>query len=289
MMNYGGYLPVWHDETAGLRASAVGWPQQIDEALKLCAGVLFVMTEDSVKERSIVADELYTALLYRKAIIPLTFESGVTAPFLYRKLQQVSFVGDFDRGLAELRRRLAWLETPDGRIYSLQFQRASLERELGRNLDQAGREKVRIEIQTIDHQIEQFRHAVNEPRRAEQEQKQKIDQAIEREVQRPPPESHARVAVAYRPQASPPLGFVDRIAETRVIGQFLRDPSKRLMTITGRVGVGKTAMVCRILGAIERGELSRGIGRRHHGCRDRLSRVSLRKNDLVREFLYGIA
>ena len=168
----------------------------------------------------------------------------------------MSFVGDFDRGLAELRRRLAWLETPDGRIYSLQFQRASLERELGRNLDQAGREKVRIEIQTIDHQIEQLRHAVNEPRRAEQEQKQKIDQAIEREVQRPPPESHARVAVAYRPQASPPLGFVDRIAETRVIGQFLRDPSKRLMTITGRVGVGKTAMVCRILGAIERGELA---------------------------------
>ena len=78
-------IPVWHDETAGLRASAVGWPQQIDEALKLCAGVLFVMTEDSVKERSIVADELYTALLYRKAIIPLTFESGVTAPFLYRR------------------------------------------------------------------------------------------------------------------------------------------------------------------------------------------------------------
>src|SRR5262245_48643395 len=107
-------IPVWHDETVGIRASAVGWPQQVDEALKLCAGVLFVMTEDSVKERSVVADELYTARMYRKTIIPLVFDSGVTAPFLYRRLQKVSFVGDFDRGLAELRRRLAWLETPDG-------------------------------------------------------------------------------------------------------------------------------------------------------------------------------
>jgi tetratricopeptide (TPR) repeat protein len=252
----GGPIPIaaWHDETIGIRASAVGWPQQIDEALKACAAVLFVMTDDSVKEHSVVADELYTARMYRKTIIPLVFEGGVTAPFLYRRLPTVSFVGDFDRGVAELRKRLAWLETPQGRIHSLEFQRASVERELGRGLDEAGREKIRIEIETIDHQIEQLRHAANEPRQAEQEQKRKIDQAIERETQRPLPESPARVTIVNRPPASPPLRFLDRTAETRVIGQFLRDPSKRLMTIIGRGGVGKTAMVCRILSAIERGE-----------------------------------
>src|SRR4030095_5537473 len=68
-------IPVWHDERVGVRASGAGWPQQSDESLKRCAGVLFVMTEDSVRERSVVADELYTARMYRKAIIPLMFKS----------------------------------------------------------------------------------------------------------------------------------------------------------------------------------------------------------------------
>ena len=43
--------------------------------------------------------------------------------------------------------------------------------------------------------------------------------------------------------------------ETRLIGEFLRDGGLRLLTVVGRGGVGKTAMVCRLLKALEAGRL----------------------------------
>jgi tetratricopeptide (TPR) repeat protein len=52
-----------------------------------------------------------------------------------------------------------------------------------------------------------------------------------------------------------PAWFQDRHVETRQLGDFLRDDSLRLMTVVGRSGVGKTAMVCRLLRSLERGRL----------------------------------
>ena len=39
------------------------------------------------------------------------------------------------------------------------------------------------------------------------------------------------------------------------MGDFLKDSALRLMTVVGRGGVGKTAMVCRLLKALEAGHL----------------------------------
>jgi hypothetical protein len=49
--------------------------------------------------------------------------------------------------------------------------------------------------------------------------------------------------------------FQDRFVETRVICEFLRDEAKRLLVVTGRGGVGKSALVCRTLRGLERGIL----------------------------------
>ena len=38
------------------------------------------------------------------------------------------------------------------------------------------------------------------------------------------------------------------------MGEFLRDDGLRLLTVVGRGGVGKTAMVCRLLKALEAGQ-----------------------------------
>ena len=43
--------------------------------------------------------------------------------------------------------------------------------------------------------------------------------------------------------------------ETGLIGNFLRSDNMRLMTVVGRGGVGKTAMVCRLLRSLEGGKL----------------------------------
>ena len=48
--------------------------------------------------------------------------------------------------------------------------------------------------------------------------------------------------------------------ETGLIGTFPRAGNMRLMTVVGRGGVGKTAMVCRLLRALEGGRLPDDFG-----------------------------
>ena len=48
--------------------------------------------------------------------------------------------------------------------------------------------------------------------------------------------------------------------ESELIGQFLRAADERILTVVGRGGVGKTAMVCRLLKALEGGRLPDDLG-----------------------------
>ena len=48
--------------------------------------------------------------------------------------------------------------------------------------------------------------------------------------------------------------------ETGQIGNFLREDGRRLLTVVGRGGIGKTAMVCRLLKALEGGQLPDDYG-----------------------------
>ena len=54
--------------------------------------------------------------------------------------------------------------------------------------------------------------------------------------------------------------FQDRHVETELIGAFLREDGMRMMSVVGRGGVGKTAMVCRLLKALEEGRLPDDLG-----------------------------
>ena len=78
-----------------------------------------------------------------------------------------------------------------------------------------------------------------------------------------PPHSVAdltRTRFVNRPPTVAPTYFQDRLAETQRIAEFLKDDSKRLMTVVGRVGIGKTATVCRVLKSLERGSLPDDLG-----------------------------
>jgi hypothetical protein len=55
-----------------------------------------------------------------------------------------------------------------------------------------------------------------------------------------------------QPPLIAPTWFQNRHFESGQIGAFLKDESLRLMTVVGRGGVGKTAMVCRLLRSLER-------------------------------------
>jgi hypothetical protein len=42
-----------------------------------------------------------------------------------------------------------------------------------------------------------------------------------------------------------PTWFQDRQVETGVLARYVTDPGIRMVTVVGRGGIGKTAMVCR--------------------------------------------
>ena len=71
-------IPVWLDERE--LQPGTDWDEQIVEALRTCAGLLFLMTVDSVHPKSECKHEWTRALRYKKPIIPLLFDSDAEMP-----------------------------------------------------------------------------------------------------------------------------------------------------------------------------------------------------------------
>jgi tetratricopeptide (TPR) repeat protein len=57
------------------------------------------------------------------------------------------------------------------------------------------------------------------------------------------------------PPAVAPTWFQDRQVETGLLAKYVTDPGIRLVTVAGRGGIGKTAMVCRLLKGLEAGHI----------------------------------
>ena len=57
------------------------------------------------------------------------------------------------------------------------------------------------------------------------------------------------------PPATAPAWFADRQVETGLLAKYVTDPGIRLVMVTGRGGIGKTALVCRLLKGLEAGRI----------------------------------
>jgi len=88
-----------------------------------------------------------------------------------------------------------------------------------------------------------------------QQTEQRIESGLQRQRQPELKPAMRRARFVNPPPMTAPSWFQDRYVETRLIGEFLRDDGLRLLTVVGRGGVGKTAMVCRLLKALEAGQL----------------------------------
>jgi tetratricopeptide (TPR) repeat protein len=84
---------------------------------------------------------------------------------------------------------------------------------------------------------------------------QRIESGLERERQPADKPAVRRAKFVNPPPMTAPSWFQDRFVETQLIGEFLRDGGLRLLVVVGRGGVGKTAMACRLLKALEAGRL----------------------------------
>lgn len=251
-------IPVWLDRRR-LRPGD-DWDEQLSEAIKTCKGVLFVMTPDSVRSDSVCKNEWVRALTYKKPIVPLLLKRGVEKPFRLESRQHIDFSESFASALARLRKHVAWMDSAEGQLQALKHRLQDAQRELPR-ADAEQQERIKDDIVELTQEIARKQKVIDDPEAAERRVQASIDAGLEGE-RRPdkPVGGVAQSKFVNPPPLIAPTWFQDRHLETAMIGDFLKDDSLRLMTVVGRGGIGKTAMVCRLLRSLEAGNLPDGGG-----------------------------
>ncbi len=252
--SYGVWLDV-RDERPGL-----DWDNQIRDAIQSCPGLLFLMTRDSVQDHSACKPEWVWALKYKKPVIPLRVDTEAELPFRLSSRQYVDFSGGFEVGLARLRLYLGEMGSPDWVLQDLRNQLMEAERELPR-ADLARQPRIEQDIRELRERVVQQERLLADPEAATRRTEERIAAGLERERQpERPPAAPARAKFVNAPPVVAPGYFQDRHVESELVGDFLRAEDVRLMTVVGRGGVGKTAMVCRLLKALESGHLPDDLG-----------------------------
>lgn len=123
-------LRVWLDRRD--MKPGLDWDEQISQAIKKCASLLFVMSRDSVTPGSVCKQEWTLALRHNKPLIPLLFHREAELPFLLEPRQYIDFSMDFAIGLKRLRSHLVWLASPAGVLQTLRDRLVDATRNLSR-------------------------------------------------------------------------------------------------------------------------------------------------------------
>ncbi len=85
--------------------------------------------------------------------------------------------------------------------------------------------------------------------------RRRIGSGIEREQVPAEPRPVRASKFVNPPPATAPIWFQGRQVETGLLAKHVIDPGIAMVTVTGRGGVGKTAMVCRLLKGLETGRI----------------------------------
>ena len=234
--------------------AGVDWDEAIAEAIKACETLIFIMTPDSVRPDSQCKNEWAWALRYKKAVVPLVFHASAEAPFRLYSRQRIDCTGEYWMALARIRSHLRWRASPEGVLQTLRERLLDAERDLPRAENATERTRIETDLADLKRQVVDQQQLVEHPEQVAQRVKESIARGIERE--RLPTQPVSGVTRFINPPSGiAPFYFQNRHVETRLVGDFLKADAQRLITVVGRGGVGKTAMVCRLLKALERGEL----------------------------------
>jgi tetratricopeptide (TPR) repeat protein len=247
-------IPVWLDK----RALQPGrdWDEQLGEAIRDCASLLFVMTPDSVEDSSVCKAEWTRALRYKKPVVPIKLHRDADLPYRLGGRQFIDFTGPFEPALARLRQHLVWLASPAGALQVLQDRLVDAQRDLRRASGDVEAVRAQADILDLERQIAAQQTIIDDPQVAAARIEASITTGLERE-RRParPVVGVTRSRFINPPPTVAPTHFQDRFTETALLGEFLRDEGVRLTTVVGRAGIGKTALVCRLLKSLEVGQL----------------------------------
>ncbi len=249
-------IQVWMDKHDGQPGEF--WDTQVDEAIRACNSLLFIMTRSSVDDQSVCHQEWFHALQYKKPVIPILFHPDAKMPFLIGSRIYIDFSNEdeFESALDKLRKRLQGLDSPEGILQTLQDRLADTQRDLHRAINPQQKKRLESEIAELGDQIAHQKVVVNDPKGAAKKVEESISVGMEQERQpRKKISDTIRTKFINPPPVVAPSYFQNRFDETKLIGKFLKDDALRLMTVVGRGGIGKTALVCRLLRALENGFL----------------------------------
>ena len=132
----------------------IDYDEQIVQALRETAGVLYVMTEDSVSPRSECKREWTRGLKYIKPIIPLLFQKDAEMPFRLEPRQYIDFTHGFDAGLARLREHIRWRATPEGILDTMNERLIDARRDLLRS-EEADKPRIKEEVAELEKRIDE--------------------------------------------------------------------------------------------------------------------------------------
>ncbi|MCP4701869.1 MAG: tetratricopeptide repeat protein [Gammaproteobacteria bacterium] len=271
-------VPVWLD-LHDTRDFGLTKEEQIVEALQTCAGVLFIATADS--GHADCTAEWTRAIKYKKPVIPLRFAPDVELPHRLACRQAIDFfhASTLDEAsLKPLHQHLQWLNTPDGKLQQLKERFTDAQHDLRFTKEPQQRKRIKDDIDKLKGEIDIQKKIAADPRAAAERVQTSIARGLERE-RRPEKPHHKKVLTRF---INPPPGiapgyFQDRFRETELIGDFLKEDILRLLVVTGRGGIGKTALVARLLKGLESGRLPDDHGPLRVGGIVYLSAIGSRK------------
>ncbi len=228
------------------------WDEQIVEAIRKCHSLLFIMTRDSVAPQSICKQEWSRALKYKKPIIPILWHADAEIPFQLENRHYIQAPGDLEATLARLRDHLGFLHSDKGKLHTLKVRLMDAQRDLRRAHDPHQQQRIEDEIASLKQQMADQKRIIQDPEGERKRVQESIATGMERERQPKKPTSGvSKTKFINLPPAVAPTYFQNRHLETELIGDFLENEAGRLMTVVGRAGIGKTALVCRLLKSLE--------------------------------------
>jgi tetratricopeptide (TPR) repeat protein len=240
-------LKLWVDRIS-MPLGTSSYPRDLDAAISDSDTVLFVWSRMSAKSKN-CQRELLAADDFNKPIVPLRIHPDAERWFSIRGLQELDFTSGHEADFAKLRDWLAQLDSAEGRA-SLFRQGLEQAQEIQRRAGEADRPRADRAVAHFQRRVAEFDAAAEDPINVEHFAEERIKESIIQEQL--PEQPRARRSGVHYVNELPPSGlhqFRDRADETEQLRSYLVDDVICLVVVIGRDGIGKTAVVRRLLEA----------------------------------------